>query len=65
MLRAKGIVGLTHTSKMDEIVWNDFFNNPLKGQSVRAVICDYFGGMRSVGPTPKVLVYRCRTYSAP
>lgn len=28
VLRAKGIVGLAHTSKMDEIVWNEFFNNP-------------------------------------
>jgi putative restriction endonuclease len=29
-LRAKGIVGLGHTSKMDEIVWNEFFDNPEK-----------------------------------
>lgn len=28
VLRAKGIVGLGHTSKMDEIVWNEFFNDP-------------------------------------
>lgn len=28
VLRAKGIVGLGHTSAMDEIVWNEFFNNP-------------------------------------
>lgn len=27
-LRAKGIVGLGHTSNMDEIVWNEFFENP-------------------------------------
>ncbi len=38
----------------------------LKGQSVRAVIfVDMGGEMRSVGPTPIVLVFRCRTYSAP
>lgn len=30
VLRAKGIVGLVHTSKMDEIVWNEFFDNPEK-----------------------------------
>ena len=30
MLRAKGIVGLGHTSKMDETVWNEFFDNPEK-----------------------------------
>ena len=35
----------------------------LKGQSDRAVIFVDIGGMRSVGPTPKV--FRCRTYSAP
>ena len=29
-LRAKGIVGLGHTSNMDEIVWNEFFENPEK-----------------------------------
>lgn len=29
-LRAKGIVGLGHTSKMDELVWNEFFDNPEK-----------------------------------
>ena len=29
-LRPKGIVGLGHTSKMDEIVWNEFFDNPEK-----------------------------------
>lgn len=28
VLRAKGIVGLGHTSKMDELVWNEFFDNP-------------------------------------
>ena len=37
----------------------------LTGQSDRAVIFVDIGGMRSVGPTPKVLVFRCRTYSAP
>ena len=37
----------------------------LKGQSDRAVIFVDIGEMRSVGPTPKVLVFRCRTYSAP
>ena len=37
----------------------------LKGQSDRAVIFADIGGMRSVGPTPKVFVFRCRTYSAP
>ena len=37
----------------------------LKGQSVRAVIRGLYRGMRSVGPTPIVIVYRCRTYSAP
>lgn len=30
VLRAKGIVGLGHSSKMDELVWNDFFDNPEK-----------------------------------
>lgn len=30
VLRAKGIVGLGHTSKMDEAVWNEFFENPEK-----------------------------------
>jgi putative restriction endonuclease len=30
VLRAKGIVGLSHTSKMDEEVWNEFFENPEK-----------------------------------
>lgn len=30
VLRAKGIVGLGHTSKMDELVWNEFFDNPEK-----------------------------------
>ena len=30
MLRAKGIVGLSHTSKVDEEVWNEFFENPEK-----------------------------------
>ena len=30
VLRAKGIVGLGHTSKMDEMVWNEFFDNPEK-----------------------------------
>lgn len=30
VLRAKGIVGLGHTSKMDETVWNEFFDNPEK-----------------------------------
>lgn len=30
VLRAKGIVGLAHTSKMDEMVWNEFFDNPEK-----------------------------------
>lgn len=29
-LKAKGIVGLGHTSKMDELVWNEFFDNPDK-----------------------------------
>ena len=28
VLRAKGIVGLGHTSKIDEEVWNEFFDNP-------------------------------------
>ena len=37
----------------------------LIGQSVRAVIFVDIGGMRSEGPTPIVLVFRCRTYSAP
>ena len=36
----------------------------LKGQSVRAVIYADIRGMRSVGPIPEVLVFRCRTYSA-
>lgn len=30
VLRSKGIVGLGHTSKMDELVWNEFFENPEK-----------------------------------
>lgn len=30
VLRAKGIVGLAHTSKMDEQIWNEFFDNPEK-----------------------------------
>lgn len=30
VLRAKGIVGLGHTSKMDETVWTEFFDNPEK-----------------------------------
>lgn len=30
VLREKGIVGLAHTSKMDEQIWNDFFENPEK-----------------------------------
>lgn len=30
VLREKGIVGLAHTSKMDEDVWNEFFDNPEK-----------------------------------
>lgn len=30
VLRAKGIVGLSHTSKVDEEVWNEFFENPEK-----------------------------------
>ena len=30
VLRVKGIVGLGHTSKMDEMVWNEFFDNPEK-----------------------------------
>ncbi|MBO4587548.1 MAG: HNH endonuclease [Bacteroidales bacterium] len=29
-LRSKGIVGLGHTSGMDEMVWNEFFENPEK-----------------------------------
>ena len=37
----------------------------LKGQSVRAVIFVDIGAMRSEGPTPKVIVFRYRTYSAP
>ena len=37
----------------------------LIGQSDRAVIFVDIWGMRSVGPTPKVIVFRCRTYSAP
>ena len=46
----------------------------LKGQSGfacdlslrrRAVVFVDIYGMRSVGPTPRVIVYRCRTYSAP
>lgn len=28
VLQAKGIVGLRHSSKMDERVWNEFFDNP-------------------------------------
>ena len=36
----------------------------LKGQSVRAVIFVDIGAMRSEGPTPKVIVFRCRTYGA-
>lgn len=28
ILKAKGIVGLAHSSKMDEQVWNEFFDNP-------------------------------------
>ncbi|MBO4806287.1 MAG: HNH endonuclease [Paludibacteraceae bacterium] len=28
VLKEKGIVGLVHSSKMDEIVWNEFFENP-------------------------------------
>ncbi len=28
VLREKGIVGLAHTSKMDEDIWNEFFDNP-------------------------------------
>lgn len=30
VLREKGIVGLAHTSKMDEQIWNEFFENPEK-----------------------------------
>ncbi len=30
VLRDKGIVGLSHTSKVDEEVWNEFFENPEK-----------------------------------
>ena len=30
VLRTKGIVGLTHTSKRDEEIWNEFFDNPEK-----------------------------------
>ena len=30
VLRTKGIVGLAHTSKMDEMIWNEFFDNPEK-----------------------------------
>ena len=30
VLKSKGIVGLGHTSKMDELVWNEFFENPEK-----------------------------------
>lgn len=30
MLRGKGIVGLQHTSKVDEAVWEEFFDNPEK-----------------------------------
>ena len=30
VLRNKGIVGLGHTSKMDELVWNEFFDDPEK-----------------------------------
>ena len=37
----------------------------LKGQSDRAVIFVDIGGMRFEGPTPKVIVFRCRTFSAP
>ena len=29
-LRSKGIVGLGHTSNMDEMVWNEFFEDPEK-----------------------------------
>lgn len=30
VLRSKNIVGLSHASKMDETVWNEFFDNPEK-----------------------------------
>ncbi|MCR5496346.1 MAG: HNH endonuclease [Paludibacteraceae bacterium] len=30
ILKEKGIVGLVHSSKMDEMVWNEFFENPEK-----------------------------------
>ncbi|MBR3619105.1 MAG: HNH endonuclease [Bacteroidaceae bacterium] len=30
VLREKGIVGLAHTSKMNEQIWNEFFENPEK-----------------------------------
>lgn len=30
VLRAKGIVGLAHTSRMDKMVWNEFLDNPEK-----------------------------------
>ena len=30
VLKEQGIVGLKHSSKMDELVWNEFFDNPEK-----------------------------------
>ena len=30
VLKEKGITGLAHTSKMDEDIWNEFWDNPEK-----------------------------------
>ena len=32
VLREKGIVGLAHTSKMDEQIWNDYLNGEEKDE---------------------------------
>ncbi len=44
VLKAKGIVGLAHTSRMDEIVWNEFFNNPeqlaYESEKIIAELCN-------------------------
>ena len=43
-LRAKGIVGLGHTSKIDEEVWNEFFDNPeelaYESEKIIAELCN-------------------------
>lgn len=41
-LKKKGIVGLKHTSKLDEMIWNEFFDNPedLAFESEK-IIADY------------------------